>query len=80
MKRLEEWGIDLLPLKVKPWLRLWNQSVLWKLIFIKLFIMFGILKIFFFPDFLATNFSNDAERADHVLQNLTRIEVDAESR
>ncbi len=34
MKRLEEWGIDLLPLKVKSWLRLWKQSVLWKLIFI----------------------------------------------
>lgn len=45
---------------------------LWKLIFIKLFIMFAILKTFFFPDFLATNFSNDAERSDYVLQNLTR--------
>lgn len=49
---------------------------LWKLIFVKLFIMFAILKTFFFPDFLATNFSTDAERADHVLQNLTRIESD----
>lgn len=45
---------------------------LWKLILIKLFIMFAILKVFFFPDFLGTNFSTDAERADHVLQNLTR--------
>jgi len=45
---------------------------LWKLIFIKLFIMFAILKTFFFPDFLATNFSTDAERAEHVLSNLTR--------
>ena len=44
---------------------------LWKLIFIKLFIMFAILKVFFFPDFLETNFSNDAERANHVLQNLS---------
>lgn len=46
---------------------------LWKLIFIKLFIMFVILKTFFFPDFLATNFSTDAERADHVLTNLTQM-------
>lgn len=46
---------------------------LWKLIFIKLFIMFAILKMFFFPDFLATNFSTDAERADHVLNNLTQV-------
>lgn len=45
---------------------------LWKLILIKLVIMFAVLKLFFFPDFLATNFSTDAERADHVLQNLTR--------
>jgi len=45
---------------------------LWKLIFIKLFIMFVILKTFFFPDYLATNFSTDDERADHVLTNLTR--------
>ncbi len=45
---------------------------LWKIIFIKLFIMFAILKVFFFPDFLATNFDTDAERADHVLENLTR--------
>ncbi|WP_303722723.1 DUF4492 domain-containing protein [Malonomonas rubra] len=50
---------------------------LWKLVLIKLFIMFAILKTFFFPDFLATNFSTDAERADYVLQNLTRIESDS---
>ena len=45
---------------------------LWKIIIVKLFIMFAILKIFFFPDFLATNFDTDAERADHVLKNLTQ--------
>jgi hypothetical protein len=44
---------------------------LWKIIFLKLFIMFAILKVFFFPDFLATNFDTDAQRADHVLENLT---------
>jgi len=46
-------------------------KTLWKIIFIKLFIMFAVLKMFFFPDFLATNFTSDAERADHVLGNLT---------
>jgi hypothetical protein len=46
--------------------------VLWKIIFLKLFIMFAILKVFFFPDFLATNFTTDAERANHVLRNLTQ--------
>lgn len=45
---------------------------LWKIIFIKLFIMFAVLKVFFFPDFLSTNFETDAERANHVLDNLTQ--------
>ncbi|MFZ5776259.1 MAG: DUF4492 domain-containing protein [Thermodesulfobacteriota bacterium] len=43
---------------------------LWKIIFFKLFIMFAVLKVFFFPDYLATQFNNDSERANHVLQNL----------
>ncbi len=37
---------------------------LWKVIIIKLFIMFAVLKLFFFPDFLKTNFSTDEQRAD----------------
>ena len=45
---------------------------LWKLILIKLLIMFGVLKLFFYPDYLHTNFTSDAERADHVLENLTK--------
>ncbi len=46
-------------------------KTLWKIIFIKLFIMFVVLKVFFFPDFLQTNFSTDEQRADHVIQQLT---------
>ncbi len=46
-------------------------KTLWKIIFIKLFIMFAVLKVFFFPDFLQTNFSTDEQRADHVIQQLT---------
>lgn len=49
---------------------------LWKIIIVKLFIMFAILKVFFFPDFLATNFDTDAARAAHVLDNLTRTATD----
>lgn len=44
---------------------------LWLIIFIKLFIMFGILKIFFFPNYLKENFSTDQARAEHVLDNIT---------
>ncbi|MBM9530944.1 DUF4492 domain-containing protein [Desulfoprunum benzoelyticum] len=44
---------------------------LWKIILIKLFVMFAILKLFFFQDYLGSNFSTDEERADHVLQQIT---------
>ncbi len=43
---------------------------LWLIIFIKLFIMFAILKLFFFPNFLQTNFKTDQERGNHVLEQL----------
>jgi hypothetical protein len=46
-------------------------KTLWKIIFIKLIIMFAVLKLFFFPDFLNTNFSTDQQRADHVIDQLT---------
>jgi len=49
----------------------WGKQV-WLIILIKLFILFVVLKIFFFPDFLKTNFKNDAERSNHVLENLTQ--------
>jgi hypothetical protein len=39
---------------------------------IKLIILFGFLKFFFFPDYLQSNFSTDEERAAHVAQNITR--------
>lgn len=45
---------------------------LWKLIAIKLFIMFAVLKLFFFPNYLNTNFHTERDRAGHVLENLTR--------
>ncbi|MDT8392472.1 MAG: DUF4492 domain-containing protein [Bacteroidales bacterium] len=45
---------------------------LWIIILIKLFIMFAILKLFFFPDFLKTNFNSDQERSDHVIEQLTK--------
>lgn len=48
----------------------WGKSV-WVVILIKLFIFFFIMKIFFFPDILKKNFSNDAERSSYVLDNLT---------
>ena len=43
---------------------------LWLIIFIKLFVMFAILKLFFFPNYLNTNFDNDEQRGKHVLEQL----------
>ncbi len=45
---------------------------LWAIILIKLFIMFAVLKIFFFPNFLKTNFNNDKDRGDYVIEQLTK--------
>ncbi len=45
---------------------------LWGLILIKLFIMFAILKLFFFPDLLG-RFASEEEKADHVIEQLTDI-------
>ncbi len=49
----------------------WGKQV-WLIILIKLFIMFAVLKIFFFPNFLNANFSSDDERGNYVLEELTK--------
>jgi hypothetical protein len=46
---------------------------LWLIIFIKLFVMFAVLKLFFFPDLLKKNFSSDEERSNYVIEELTQI-------
>lgn len=43
---------------------------LWIIILIKLFIMFAILKIFFFPDILKKNYDNDQQRSEYVRDQL----------
>ncbi len=45
---------------------------LWKIILIKLFIMFAILKFFFFPNFLETNFQTEEEKSNYVLEQITK--------
>lgn len=45
---------------------------LWKIIAIKLIVMFAVLKLFFFPNYLKTNFDTDRQRADHVISQLTQ--------
>ncbi len=45
---------------------------LWVIILVKLVILFGLLKLFFFPDILKTGFNTDRERSDYVLENLLK--------
>ncbi|MDP2423741.1 MAG: DUF4492 domain-containing protein [Bacteroidales bacterium] len=47
-------------------------KTLWLIILIKVFIMFAVLKLFFFPNFLNSNFDNDKERGNYVIEQLTK--------
>lgn len=43
----------------------------WIIIAIKLFIIFAILRLFFFPDFLNSKYDTEKEKGDHVIENIT---------
>jgi len=47
----------------------WGRKV-WMIIIIKLFILFVILKLFFFPDFLQKKYDNQKQRSEYVLDQL----------
>ena len=47
----------------------WGRKV-WIIIIIKIFIMFVILKVFFFHDFLNKKFDNDKQKSEYVLDQL----------
>ena len=45
---------------------------LWAIILLKLLILFGVVKLFFFPDYLDTRFTTEDQKADYVLTELTQ--------
>lgn len=47
----------------------WGRKV-WIIVLIKLFIIFAVLKIFFFKDFLAVKYDNDKQRSEYVREQL----------
>ena len=47
-------------------------KTLWAIILIKLFVMFFVLKLFFFPNILSRDYDNDADRAKAVATNLLK--------
>jgi hypothetical protein len=44
---------------------------LWIIILVKLFVIFVVLKLIFFPDFLKSSFSTDTERSNYVIKEIT---------
>ena len=48
----------------------WGKRV-WVIILIKLFVLFLILKLFFFQDFLSKKFSSDEQKSEYVMDQLT---------
>jgi hypothetical protein len=52
-------------------LSVWGRKV-WIIIIIKLFIMFAVLKLFFFPDFLQKKYDNDKQRSEYVMDQLIK--------
>ncbi len=45
---------------------------LWMIILLKLAILYLVLKLFFFPDLLKSNFKTDEQRSNHVIEQLTK--------
>ncbi len=52
----------------------WGRKV-WIIILIKLFLIFIILKVFFFKGFLKERFENDEKRSTYILDQLTNSAV-----
>lgn len=49
----------------------WGKKV-WLIIVIKLFIIFAILKLFFFHDFLESRFPTEGAKSDYVMDQLIK--------
>lgn len=45
---------------------------LWVIILIKLFVLFVILRLFFFRDFLGSKFTSEKEKSNYVIEQLTK--------
>jgi len=50
----------------------WGKK-LWLIIIIKLIIMFAVLKVFFFNNYLGSKFETDEEKIEYVSKELTKI-------
>jgi Na+/proline symporter len=71
MKRLGSFS-DFIAMYVEGFKHLTWGKPLWILILIKLFILFAILKVFFFPNILNSRFDTEKEKSEFVLKELTK--------
>ena len=47
---------------------------LWAIVAIKMFILFVVIKLLFFPNFLETHFASDKQKSEYILNQLTKGE------
>lgn len=64
------WSVRVIRFYVDGFRQMTVGRSLWLLIIIKLIIIFGILKLFFFPDILESRYDSDAERSEAVRSSL----------
>lgn len=50
-------------------------KTLWAIILIKLFIMFAILKVFFFPNFLSSKADTDKGKSEYIVTEMEKRAV-----
>ena len=65
--------IKILKFYKEGFLSMTTGKKLWLIIGIKLFIIFAILKVFFFQDFLSSKFDNEQDKSEYVIEQLTTI-------
>ncbi|MDR0971026.1 MAG: DUF4492 domain-containing protein [Bacteroidales bacterium] len=51
-------------------------KTLWIIILVKLFIMFAILKVFFFPNFLSSKADTDKEKSAYIVNEMEKRKVE----
>ncbi|MDE6497778.1 MAG: DUF4492 domain-containing protein [Muribaculaceae bacterium] len=71
MKRSGNIFAGVLNFYVEGFRRMTVGRTLWAIIIIKLVVIFAVLKLFFFPDILATRYHNDEDRAAAVREALS---------
>ena len=47
---------------------------LWAIVAIKMFVLFVVIKLLFFPNFLETHFKSDKQKSEYILNQLTKGE------